>query len=395
MESAIHLQLLSSFDANPIKPALLRALSSVGVEASIGFTGRAEMSRYMVAPGSDTEHISGTIVLVRVEDWLRDGLLSEKSGDAWAREELKVKVKEFASEFSILAHRGNPVWFLCCPSTGWVAEHYKLTALCRTYTNLLSARVGNVPQINTLNWPALLSPSFEDRASDQAHTIPFTKDAFESVGESVGSEVARTLASHSGSAPATSGASPELAAYLAGLQVRIELRAAQATDRHHVDHVIRSSASFSLTGEQPNISDSEVNAVVASQRCVVVSASDRLADHGPSGVIVYHKSDTALVVDWMSLSCPVLGKQVEYAIVLELARMAKERGCSRVIFEYRPSARNQPIHAFLQSVAERDSDTRFVLAVDEAETRINAKAVSPGVWKLTVAESEKTAHSAH
>ena len=146
MESGIQLQVLSSFDARPIEPALLRALSDSGVEAGIGFTQRAEMSRYMVAPGSDTEHISGTIVLVRVEDWLRDGLLSGKSGDAWAREELKARVKEFAGEIAILAHRGKPVWFLCCPSTGWAGEHYKLTSLFRTYTNLLSARIGNVPR---------------------------------------------------------------------------------------------------------------------------------------------------------------------------------------------------------------------------------------------------------
>jgi hypothetical protein len=391
MESAIDLELLSSFDANAIKPALLRALLSVGVEASVGLTERADMNRFMVAPGPDTEHISGTIVLVRVEDWLRDGLLSGKSGDAWAREELKGRVKEFASELSILAHRGKPVWFLCCPSTGWVAEHYKVSALCRTYTNLLSARVGNVAQITVLNWPVVLSANFEDRASDHTNNIPFTQNAFEILGEIVGSEVARML--HSGAAPAISRGSRELAAYLAGLRVRIELTMAQDADRHHVDHIIRSSASFSLTGEQPHIADSEVDAVIAKDRCIVILVSDRLADHGASGVIVYHESENALVVDWMSLSCAVLGKQVEHALVLALARMAKERGCSRVIFEYRPSARNQPIHAFLQSVAERESGSRFVLAVDEADARIGAGAVNTGAWSLNAAGLEKAARS--
>jgi hypothetical protein len=391
MESAIDLQLLSSFDANPIKPALLSALLSLGVEAGLGFTKRADMSQYMVAPGPDTEHISGTIVLVRVEDWLRDGLLSGRSGDAWAREELKVRVKEFVSELSILAHRGKPVWFLCCPSTGWVAEHYKLSALCRTYTNLLSARVGSVSQISLLNWPALLSANFEDRAADQAHNVPFTNNVFESFGDFVGSEVARML--HSGSAPAASGGSPELAAYLAGLQVRITLATAQPADQPHVDHVIRSAASFSLTGEQPNIPDSEVNAMIASERCVLISVSDRLADHGPSGVMVYRENENGLVVDWMSLSCPVLGKQVEYALVIALAQMAKEHGSRRIVFEYRPSARNQPVHAFLQSVAERESDTRFVLAVDDADARIGARAVSAGAWSLNASGLEKAARS--
>ena len=392
MESAINLQLLSSFDANPIKAPLLRALSSAGVEATVGFTEHADMSRYMVAPDSNTEHISGTIVLVRVEDWLRDGLLSGKSGDARAREELKGRVKEFASELSILAHRGTPVWFLCCPSTGWVAEHYKLSALCRTYTNLLSARVGSVSQINVLNWPAVLSGNVDDRSSDQANNVPFTKDAFENVGDFVGNEVARML--RSGSAPTTSGGSPELAAYLAGLQVRITLATAQPADQPHVDHVIRSAASFSLTGERPNISDSEVAAVIASQSCALVSVSDRLADHGPSGVIVYRESENALVVDWMSLTCPILGKQVEFAVVLALAQMAREHGSKQIVFEYRTSARNQPIHAFLQSVAERESDTRFILAVDDADARVNARAVNDSAWSLNAAGLEKAARSA-
>jgi len=394
MESGIQLQVLSSFDARPIEPALLRALSDSGVEAGIGFTQRAEMSRYMVAPGSDTEHISGTIVLVRVEDWLRDGLLSGKSGDAWAREELKARVKEFAGEIAILAHRGKPVWFLCCPSTGWAGEHYKLTSLFRTYTNLLSARIGNVPQITTLAWPAVLSANFDDRVADHATNVPFTGDTFEILGKAVGGEVGRLLAAQSDPVPASAGGSPELAAYLAGLQVRITVATAQATDQHHVGHIIRSAASFSLTGEQPNISDGEVNASAASERCLLVSVSDRLADHGLSGVIVYHEAESELVVDWMSLTCPILGKQVEFALVPELAQMAKDRGLGRLVFEYRASARNQPIHAFLQSVADRDSETRFVLAVDEVEARINTKAVSPGTWSLNVRKPEKTAQGA-
>jgi hypothetical protein len=32
--------------------------------------------------------------------------------------------------------------------------------------------------------------------------------------------------------------------------------------------------------------------------------------------------------------------------------------------------------------------------VDEAEARINAKAVSPGAWNLTLPASEKAVHSA-
>jgi len=107
-------------------------------------------------------------------------------------------------------------------------------------------------------------------------------------------------------------------------------------------------------------------------------------------VVVCRESENALVVDWLSLSCTVLGKQVEYALVLALAGMAKDHGCSRVIFEYRTSARNQPIHNFLESVASREQ-LRFVLGVNEADARISTRAVNAGAWTLKAPGLEKAA----
>lgn len=393
METGIVLQVLSSFTANLIQPSIEHALADSGIAAGVGFTPKTHMSEYMLAPSSDTEHILGTLVLLRVEDWLREGMGT--GSDLWPREELKTRVREFVSELTILSYRGKPVWFLACPSTGWISEKYNLASLCRTYTNLLVARVRNVSQVNTLTWPAaLLADAFDDRKSDELDKTPFTQDAFDRLGEFLGGEIARTLASDSSTTHAAAGGSPELAAYLAGLQVQVLLSPAGRAARTHVDRVLRTAASFSLTGEKPNISQEEVDALLDSQSCTVVSVADRLGDHGPSGVVVYRRSKNALVVQAMALSCTVLGKQVEHALLSALARMAAERDCSELVFEYRSSGRNQPMLSFLQSIADASND-QYVLPLDQADVRINATAVNPGAWSIRVGGLEKAFSEGH
>jgi predicted enzyme involved in methoxymalonyl-ACP biosynthesis len=117
---------------------------------------------------------------------------------------------------------------------------------------------------------------------------------------------------------------------------------------------------------------------------MLIKVSDRLSDQGASGVVVFRAAGDALVVDSMALSCAVLGKQVEYAAVSALAQLAAERHFSRLVFEYNPSGRNQLTLAFLQSIADRESDTRYVLPLGLAEARLSAGAVSAGAWTVKI-----------
>jgi predicted enzyme involved in methoxymalonyl-ACP biosynthesis len=164
----------------------------------------------------------------------------------------------------------------------------------------------------------------------------------------------------------------------------VELVPAGRGEREHVDRILRTAATFTLTGENPNLSDTEVDALVESGGCMLVNVTDRLSDHGPSGMVAFRCEADALAVHAMALSCPVLGKQVEYAVLLALARIAASRQLAKVILDYIPAGRNQATLAFLKSSIDGDTDHRFVLPIEQAETRINQAAVSPGAWSLRV-----------
>ena len=127
-----------------------------------------------------------------------------------------------------------------------------------------------------------------------------------------------------------------------------------------------------------------IDALIESKRCLLISVADRLSDYGPSGVLVLRSGEDSLVIESLALSCTVLGKQVEQAVLSALAQIAIQRDFSKVAFEYRPSGRNQAIAEFLDSVAAGDSETRrYVLA----ESRLRTAAASRGAWTMTLEPS--------
>jgi FkbH-like protein len=73
-----------------------------------------------------------------------------------------------------------------------------------------------------------------------------------------------------------------------------------------------------------------------------IRVRDTLGDAGVVGVVVArYEADTA-VVDSFLLSCRVIGRGVEGALLAELGRRARAHGCTRLDGEFIPTDRNAP-----------------------------------------------------
>ena len=386
--SGLAVQLISTFDCSPMETPLRDSSAEAGFATIVRITQPQQLSQYMLAPSGDSEDLIGTIVVVRLEDWLR-GLVESEPGqlsDASARQELRKHLDEFLSHLAVLTLRGRPVWLLTCPSNGWIADHYKLATLCRTMSNLFAARVRNLAQVAVLNWPTILSSDdIYDRGADKSRHIPFTTTAFERIGASIATQVATQIATSDASTVTTaSTGSAELAAFLSRLLVNVTVAPTSDSDRLHVERILRTAASFSLAGESPAASEAEIGHVMGLEHCYLVSVADRLSDYGVTGVVAGRTAGDSLVVEALSLSCTVLGKQVEHALLSALDQIASAHRLNRVVFEYRPSGRNQPTLAFLKSLANEDADHRFLLSVGEINARIQQAAIAPHEWTVKV-----------
>ena len=383
MESRV-LQVAASFTATPLTRALRPLLVKAGIAEELAFAQYAQMAEYMLGEAAASPNIAGTLVMLRVEDWLRE---TGKSGVVevdTARRKLRAGVEDFVPQLGALERHGKPVWFLACPSVGWISEKCNLDGLCRTHMNLVAARVRNLRQVFTLNWPAAVrAEEISDRNADRLGQIPFSAEGFRRIAEFVGEQMGRTFtASARNSVPTTASGSGELAAYLAGLGVKVRLFPASKQEREHVDRLLRTAAAFSLTGEEPDISEAEVDAALESENCVLVAVSDRLSDYGASGLVRFRCASNAMVVEALALSCPVLGKQVEWALLQGLAQIARARQCSKIVFEYRPSGRNELMRSFLGAIGGTESDGVYVVQAGDAEEKVRAGAVAPGTWAL-------------
>ena len=71
MNPALLLHVVSTFDCTAIDTALRRTVVAAGIADAIGFTPPSQLCNYMLAPSIDSEDALGTVVFVRIEDWLR------------------------------------------------------------------------------------------------------------------------------------------------------------------------------------------------------------------------------------------------------------------------------------------------------------------------------------
>lgn len=67
---------------------------------------------------------------------------------------------------------------------------------------------------------------------------------------------------------------------------------------------------------------------------------DRFTDHGLVGVLIAMPRDSALEIDTWLLSCRVIGRRAEHAMLEQLARRAGEAGFSRLRGTYSPTPKN-------------------------------------------------------
>jgi hypothetical protein len=380
------LQVASTFTATPIKPSLEAAIADAGIAQDVRFFLYGQMNDFMLRPGHYGSDSVGAIVLVRLEDWLRENLKSapiDQGSNSRIREHLLSRSGEFVSAVSALSQNVPQVWVMVCPSNGWIATRHQLQTLCRTLSNLLVARVRQVPIAVLSNPSFLLDGDCDDLSADRLGQMPFTGQTFDRLGDFLGSQIAQTSLWRGSCAAPTAPSSPvELSSYLAGLKVHVQIAPADRHDSAKLDRILRIAADFTLNGQKRDLPEEEIDQLVATGWCMRITVSDRLADYGISGILALRPTPDALTVESMSLSCTVLGKQVEYAVLSALKQIASDLKVEKIRFQFNPTERNQLTLRFLQTVADRVSDTEFVVPVALTEERLRAVAVNPGAWTI-------------
>jgi FkbH-like protein len=79
-----------------------------------------------------------------------------------------------------------------------------------------------------------------------------------------------------------------------------------------------------------------------------IKVRDRFGDHGLVGVAIAHDQGEQCEVDTFLLSCRVIGRTVETALLARIAKSAAQRGRKRLVGWFLPTKKNAPARDFYQ-----------------------------------------------
>jgi FkbH-like protein len=165
--------------------------------------------------------------------------------------------------------------------------------------------------------------------------------------------------------------------YLASLAMTLTIQPFEATGRARIAQLISKSNQFNLTTRR--YSEAQIAELEGDPDCLgwQVRLADSFGDNGMISVIICCRSGTDWQIDTWLMSCRVLGRRVEEAVLQELVAAARQQGITRLIGGYRPSGRNQLVEEHYRKLGfellERHTDgsTEWTLRVDDAKPAAN------------------------
>jgi FkbH-like protein len=129
--------------------------------------------------------------------------------------------------------------------------------------------------------------------------------------------------------------------YLAALEMNIHHAPFDAIGRARIAQLINKSNQFNLTTRR--YSESEVSAMASDPSVFTLQTrlQDRFSSFGMIGVVIARPQDTgAWGIDTWLMSCRVLGRRVEEAMLDRLVKSARTAGIAMVHAEYVPTEKN-------------------------------------------------------
>ncbi|MDE7234398.1 MAG: HAD-IIIC family phosphatase [Ruminiclostridium sp.] len=166
-------------------------------------------------------------------------------------------------------------------------------------------------------------------------------------------------------------------AYLDGLSMTAEIRPFAPPYLERIAQLTNKSNQFNLTTRRYSPAEIEEAARDPKKIALYGKLSDRFGDNGVVAVVIGSVEGETLSIELWLMSCRVLKREMELAMLDETIRRAKERGVQKIVGTYYPTAKNGMVKNLY-------GDFGFTkVSEDEAST----------VWKLDITDyAPKTAH---
>lgn len=133
---------------------------------------------------------------------------------------------------------------------------------------------------------------------------------------------------------------PSLEEFYTSLEMRLTIRRVDAAQRARAAQLTQRTNQFNVTTRR--YTEDAIEALLHSADHDVYSAqiSDRFGDEGIIALAILRQDEDVVLVDTFLMSCRVIGRTVETALLTFLAARAAARGAKSLIGRYCPTAKN-------------------------------------------------------
>ncbi|MGA2713510.1 MAG: HAD-IIIC family phosphatase [Bryobacteraceae bacterium] len=162
--------------------------------------------------------------------------------------------------------------------------------------------------------------------------------------------------------------------YYYSLNQRVELAKVTKQTLGRAAQLLKKTNQFNLTTRRHGEADIARFAADPDWDVYLARVMDRFGDNGITGVCITHRASGVCEIDTFLLSCRVIGRTVETAILHFIAEYNKKKGVSQIEGWFLPTQKNQPAESFYLShkfTEKSRTDSGTLWAIDLRESSID------------------------
>lgn len=153
--------------------------------------------------------------------------------------------------------------------------------------------------------------------------------------------------------------------YIAKLEMAVDIHRMRPEEQERAVQLINKTNQFNVTTKRYTQAEIEEIAANPDNEIFVVHSSDKYGDNGLISVVILVGSEADVRIDTFLMSCRVLGRKIEDAIINELAGKYGKK----LIGEFIPTAKNAPVQDLYERlgfslVPDADSDGHKIYEFD-------------------------------
>ncbi|OIQ92729.1 hypothetical protein GALL_253320 [mine drainage metagenome] len=130
--------------------------------------------------------------------------------------------------------------------------------------------------------------------------------------------------------------------FFKALELNVDFFQAESSDLDRITQLINKTNQFNLTTVRRTLDEVRALSDSMEYRVFGLRVSDKFGEYGLTGSVIVHllEDGKRWMLDTFLLSCRVLGRGVESALINALSKLAKEEGAMELVGSYIPTAKN-------------------------------------------------------